>query len=106
MVGALVASIQSRPPARPLRFNAQGLLWEISGDRVAPEGTPVQIEIYLRDSIIHPLVLTGTMQGTGIETLASARIDELPESVADHIKKLVFRRHRRQIAVARATRRP
>lgn len=105
MVGVLVANIQSRPPARPLRFNAQGLLWEISGDKISPEGTLIQIEIYLRDSIIHPLVLTGTMESTGIETLASARIDELPGSVADHIKKLVFRRHRRQIAGARATRR-
>lgn len=105
MVGVLVANLQSRPPARPLRFNTQGLLWEICGDRIAPEGTPVQAEIFLRDSVMQPLVLTGVMQGTGIDTLASARLDELPETVADHIKKLVFRRHRRQIAVARATRR-
>lgn len=105
MVGVLVANLQSRPASRSLRFNAQGLLWEHCNDQIAADGTAVQIEIYLRDSILYPLVLTGAMRDIGIETLASARIDDLPESVAEHIKKLVFRRHRRQIAVARATRR-
>ncbi len=104
MVGVLVANTQSRPEPVPLRFNAQGLLWERPAQCAMPEGSAVQIEIFLRDSMLHPLTLTGVIEATGMESLASAHIDALPEAVADHIKKLVFRRHRRQIAVARATR--
>jgi hypothetical protein len=104
MVGLLVASMQSRPAPRPLRFNAQGLLWE-PGASVPPPDTAVKLEIFLRESMVHPLTLTGVMLDSGVETLARLRFDEPPETVADHIKKLVFRRHRRQVAIARATRR-
>lgn len=104
MVGMLVASSQSRPAPRPLRFNAQGLLWEHAGTVPAP-ATRVRVEIYLRESMVIPLTMTGVMQESGVESLANVQIDALPEPVADHIKKLVFRRHRRQVAVARAARR-
>ena len=104
LLGLLVASNQARPAPCALRFNAQGLVWQTS-DAVPGGGTAVTAELYLRDSLVHPLTLTGVMQATDVPGLANMRFDELPENIADHIKRMVFRRHRRQVAVTRSARR-
>ena len=104
LVGLLVAASQSRPAPAALRFNVQGMLWRHNGP-LPPVDTPVRIEIYLRENMVQPLTLMGHMREESAGGMASVRFDDLPEPVADHIKKLVFRRHRRQVAVARATRR-
>lgn len=104
LVGHIVARSQSRPPAVPVRFNAHGIVWTHSG--TAPEvGTRGIVEIHLRDALVEPLALPGIVaEGSGDQHM-HVRFEGLHETVADHIEKLVFRRHRRQIAGARLSRR-
>lgn len=92
---------QSQPRVRPvkIRFNAMGATFQ-TDDILAP-GSHGILEITLRELIVHPLslpaeVVTGASQG---ET--RVRFMWIGETVADHIEKLVFRRHRRKIAGAR-----
>ncbi len=92
---------QSQPRVRPvkIRFNAMGATFQTE-DNLAP-GSHGILEITLRELIVHPLslpaeVVTGASQG---ET--RVRFMWIGETVADHIEKLVFRRHRRKIAGAR-----
>jgi hypothetical protein len=104
LVGHVVARSQSRPPAVPVRFNPHGIVWFHSGSTFAA-GTRGIVEIHLRDALVEPLALPGVVaEGSGDEHV-HVRFEGLHETVADHIEKLVFRRHRRQIAGARLTRR-
>jgi hypothetical protein len=59
----------------------------------------------LRENVVQPLNLPSQVV-TGAEAgQTRVRFLSLGEVVADHIEKLVFRRHRRQIAGARGIRR-
>jgi hypothetical protein len=104
LVGHVVASSQSRPAAVPVRFNAHGIVWSQSS--AAPSvGTRGIVEIHLRDVLVEPLALSGVVaEGSG-DGHVHVCFEGLHETVADHIEKLVFRRHRRQIAGARLARR-
>lgn len=116
MVGHLVAASQARPPARPLRFNAHGIVWSLRPGEAAPRGgTPGLVEIHLKPFMVDPLALPGVVAAAepaaagggrdGGGAIVHVRFEALPEMVADHIEKLVFRRHRRQVAGVRQSRR-
>jgi hypothetical protein len=114
MVGHLVAASQARPAARPVRFNAHGIVWTLAPGEVAPRGgTLGLVEIHLKPFMVEPLALAGSVADAGAGagapgaggTTVHVRFEGLHESVADHIEKLVFRRHRRQIAGVRQLRR-
>jgi hypothetical protein len=90
------------PPRRVLRFNATGLEWQ------APEGPPagalVQLRLHLCPAFPRPLQLHGEVQhsepGTGsVHTVV--RFTGIPEGVADGLERLIFRRHRREVAQIR-----
>jgi hypothetical protein len=104
LVGHMVARSQSRPQAVPVRFNAHGIVWE----QVPPAPADASrglVEIHLREALVAPLTLAGVVaEGSG-DGHVHVRFEALHESVADHIEKLVFRRHRRQVAGVRSTRR-
>lgn len=104
MVGHLLAASQSRPPARPVRFNAHGIVWQTDGAVPAP-GTRGVVEVHLKDSLVQPLCLLGSVADESHDGVVHMRFEPLPEAVGDHVEKLVFRRHRRQIAGVRHTRR-
>jgi len=55
----------------------------------------------LKDLIVQPLHLPGEIVGGSVRGETRARFLSLGETVADHIEKLVFRRHRRKIAGSR-----
>lgn len=104
LVGHVVARSQSRPAAVPVRFNTHGIVWSQSGP--APKvGTRGLVEIHLRDALVEPLTLLGVVADGSGDGHVHVRFESLHETVADHIERLVFRRHRRQIAGARLTRR-
>jgi hypothetical protein len=106
LVGDLIATSQARPPAVPLHFNAQGIVW--SPDATQPRPRPNstgRIEIYLRSALVRPLTFTGRIQDAEANGPVQLRFDPLTEVIADQIEKLVFRRHRRRIAGARLGRR-
>jgi hypothetical protein len=104
MVGALLAASQSRPAAAPARFNPHGIVWETSGEPPAA-GAYGLVEIHLKESLVQPLALAGTVAEGPAERHVHVRFDQLPEPVADQLERLVFRRHRRQVAGGRAQRR-
>jgi hypothetical protein len=101
VVGQLLAASQQRPEPRQIRFNAMGAHFEWPQPLAA--GSHGILEITLRDIIVQPLhlpaeVVNGVGTGPGE---VRVRFLSLGETVADHIEKLVFRRHRRKIAGAR-----
>ena len=59
------------------------------------------LEISLRELIMQPLNLPAEVVSGGTPGESRVRFLWLGETVADHIEKLVFRRHRRKIAGAR-----
>ena len=99
LVGQLLAQTQPRPQPTQIRFNAMGAQWK-TGENPRPASHGI-LEITLRDVIVQPLHLPAQIVAGADAGFARARFLALGESVADHIEKLVFRRHRRKIAGAR-----
>jgi hypothetical protein len=99
LVGQLLAQTQPRPEPTQIRFNAIGALWR-TGENLRP-GSHGILEITLRDVIVQPLNLPAEVVAGTDAGFVRARFLALGETVADHIEKLVFRRHRRKIAGAR-----
>jgi Atypical PilZ domain, cyclic di-GMP receptor len=103
LMGQLLASSHSRPPATGIRFNALGAVWKSSTPmRVGERGL---LEVHLRDSLPQPLTLIATVTHVSAEGEVRAAFAPPGEVVADLIEKLAFRRHRRQVADARQPRR-
>ena len=63
------------------------------------------LEIYLRDSLPQPLRLLGRIIASDPDGRVKARFIPPSDTIADLIEKLAFRRHRRQVAGARQSRR-
>ena len=99
LVGQLLAQTQPRPAPTQIRFNAMGASWK-TGESLK-SGSHGVLEITLRDVIVQPLHLPAEIVAGADAGFTRARFLALGESVADHIEKLVFRRHRRKIAGAR-----
>jgi hypothetical protein len=70
------------------------------------EGAYGVLEVTLRDLVVQPLNLPAQVVSGAPQGQIRVRFLSLGEVVADHIEKLVFRRHRRKIAGARGARRP
>jgi len=105
LVGQLLAANRPRPPAAPVRFNALGAMWHCTG--TLPEaGEQGLTEIYLRDFMAEPLRLAGRVTNVTPDGQIKVKFLPMGEAVSDLIEKLAFRRHRRQIAGARASHLP
>lgn len=103
VVGYLLAASQSRPEATPIRLNALGAVWEAGLSTPAAGATGV-LNIYLRDCLVQPLQLPAKVVNV-MDGETHLEFEHLPDSVAHHLEKLVFRRHRRRIAGTRQSRR-
>jgi hypothetical protein len=99
LVGQLLAQTQPRPEPTQIRFNAMGATWKTREN--LSTGSHGVLEITLRDILVQPLDLPAEIVAGADAGFARARFLALGETVADHIEKLVFRRHRRKIAGAR-----
>ena len=99
LAGQLLAQSQPRVRPVPIRFNAMGATWQ-SGETLS-NGTFGILEITLRDVVVQPLNLPAEVVAGATSGDTRVRFLSLGEAVADHIEKLVFRRHRRKIAGAR-----
>ena len=101
------------PPARRIRFNAHGMAWESGEARGEPPeaGTLVRVECYVCASLPRPLVMYGQVSANAAEEAASvpegATVEFLgvSQGLADALERLVFRRHRREVAQLRGQRR-
>jgi hypothetical protein len=102
LASQLLAQSQSRLQPQAIRLNSMGASWK-GGESPRP-GEHGILEVGIRDLIVQPLNLPA--QGVATEPGESrVRFTNLGETVADHIEKLVFRRHRRKIAGSRQPRR-
>jgi hypothetical protein len=99
LAGQLLAQSQPRVETTQIRFNAMGATWK-TGETLTG-GSHGILEITLRDVIVQPLHLPAEVVAGADAGFARVRFLALGETVADHIEKLVFRRHRRKIAGAR-----
>ncbi|HLS82564.1 MAG TPA: PilZ domain-containing protein [Steroidobacter sp.] len=103
MVGELLAASRPRPQASAVRFNALGAVWSAPSPHpnLGEEGV---LEIHMRDCIAEPLRLLGRIVSVSPDGRVKIRFSEPGEHVADLLEKLAFRKHRRQVAGARAPR--
>jgi hypothetical protein len=99
LAGQLLAQTQARAQTTQIRFNAMGAVWK-TGETLTGDSHGI-LEITLRDVIVQPLYLPAQIVPGVQAGFARARFLALGETVANHIEKLVFRRHRRKIAGAR-----
>jgi len=102
LAGQLLAQSQPRVRSVPIRFNAMGAMFQ-SDENLAP-GSHGILEITLREIVVQPLRLPSEVVPGAPAGEARVRFLWLGETVADHIEKLVFRRHRRKIAGSRQQR--
>lgn len=100
LASQLLAQSQSRIAPIAVRFNGLGASWRTAEPpRTGEHGI---LEIGIRDLLVQPLNLPA--QAVAAEPgEARVRFVALGAVVADHIEKLVFRRHRRKIAGARTS---
>ena len=104
LAGQLLANSQSRVTPKPIRLNSMGATWK--SDEAPPlPGSHGILEVGVRDIVVQPLNLPAEAVLGAATGEARVRFTLLGEVVADHIEKLVFRRHRRKIADARRPRR-
>jgi hypothetical protein len=102
LASQLLAQSQSRLQPQAIRLNSMGASWK--SDAAPTPGEHGILEVGIRDLIVQPLNLPA--QGVATEPgEARVRFTNLTETVADHMEKLVFRRHRRKIAGSRQPRR-
>jgi hypothetical protein len=102
LVGQLIAASQPRARPLPIRFNAMGASWKpVEPLAVGANGI---LEVTLKELIVQPLQLPAQVVSGAARDETRVRFLALSETVADHIEKLVFRRHRRKIAGSRQQR--
>jgi atypical PilZ domain-containing cyclic di-GMP receptor len=99
VVGQLLAASQQRAQPVQVRFNAMGA--NFAWAQPIPLGAHGILELTLRDIVVQPLQLPAEVVSGAAAGQVRVRFVSLGETVADHIEKLVFRRHRRKIAGAR-----
>ncbi len=103
VMGYLLAASQSRPEPSPIRLNALCAVWE-AGAATPAAGSVGTLMIYLRECLVQPLQLPAKVTEV-LDGQTQLEFMYMPDSIAVHLEKLVFRRHRRQIAGARHARR-
>jgi hypothetical protein len=103
LAGQLLAQSQTRLQSVPIRLNSLGASWR--SDEIPPPGQHGILEVVIRDIVVQPLNLPAEVVPSEKPGEARVRFTALGEVVADHIEKLVFRRHRRKIAGSRQPRR-
>jgi hypothetical protein len=99
VMGQMLAVTQQRGDPMQVRFNAMGA--HFAWPKAEAVGTLGVLELTLREIVVQPLRLPAEVVSGATVGQVRVRFLALGETVADHIEKLVFRRHRRQIAGAR-----
>jgi hypothetical protein len=104
LAGQLLANSHSRVSPKPIRLNSMGATWKTE-EEAPVAGTHGILEVGIRDIVVQPLNLPAEALAGTSASQARVRFTLLGEVVADHIERLVFRRHRRKIADTRRPRR-
>lgn len=90
------------PSAQSVRFNARRIAWETE-DPPAPDSL-LRMQLYVCPTFPRPLVLYGRVlheEDGATGTLAVATFLDLSPGVVGGLERLIFRRHRREVAQLR-----
>jgi len=90
------------PSALPVRFTARGIAWET--EQPPAPGTLLRMRLYICPTFPKPLVLFGRVlrhEAGDSGTDAIAEFLDLSPGAVDGLERLVFRRHRREVAQLR-----
>lgn len=91
------------PPPQRARLSARGLEW--FGAAAPAIGAAGLVHIYINPALPQPLKIPAVIRSERTdagERIAQLSFHDLSDSVIDLLEKLVFRHHRRLVAVARA----
>lgn len=102
LLGEWLRTQSDVPPVRRIRFNASGIEWQ--GPDGPPAGTLVRIRfhpcrVFPRALELFGEVVRSTPDEGGLRTVV--KLLGMSQGVADGIERLVFRRHRREVAQIR-----
>ncbi len=102
LLGQVLAHSLDLPPAAPCTLSRETFEW--SGHDIPESGERIRLTVFLHAHYPKPLVLFG--QVTHIDRSAdthrvTVRLAQLSESVGDWLSRLIFRAHRRRIALTR-----
>lgn len=102
LVGQLFTLHYPQPPVRPVKLSPISIQW-LSGDGVALGDYGV-VELYLSPHCPRPLVFPGTVircEAVAGGHCIGVEFDGLSEGIKERLEKIIFRHHRRSIALAR-----
>jgi Atypical PilZ domain, cyclic di-GMP receptor len=102
MVAALCARNSDLPVAQRVRLSAVGLEW--FGAAAPPSGSTGIVEIYVNRTLPQALRLPAivqNMRAAGETSVAQLHFKGLTDAVVDLVEKLIFRHHRRLVAVSK-----
>ncbi len=105
LLSDLLRSQAILPEERLVRIGAKGLSWEMSEDDLHPEQL-IQLDLYLLNEVPRPLQFIGLIVGREPSRASSdcrmtMSFVEHSEAVDSLMGRLVFRHHRREVAMAR-----
>lgn len=102
LVGQLFTLHYPQPPVKPVKLTPTHLEW------VAGEGAQLGeygvVELYLSPRCPRPLIFPGTIEkieGLPVGHTIGVVFADLSESTKERLEKIIFRHHRRSIALAR-----
>ncbi|HEX4242975.1 MAG TPA: PilZ domain-containing protein [Steroidobacteraceae bacterium] len=91
------------PAPQPVRLTPQAMEWRAANTPAV--GTTGQVAVYVNTALPQPVRIPATVVGERTEEgarVAQLRFSGLTDAVVEQMEKLIFRHHRRLVAVARA----
>lgn len=95
LLSLVIAEQIQLPPSHTVQMSAVALA--VHSSLSFSPGEKVSIGIYFEPTIPRPLQLFGEVMAVD-EWVTDIKLDSIPASMADGLEKLVFRRHRREVA--------
>lgn len=106
LTGMLIAERQAEAPAHPIVLRAHSAEWTGPAGTGLERGDTGFLQLYASPLLPLPLRLAsrvvGTAERNGVRWLLT-RFEHLAPAVETGMEKLIFRRHRRQVALSRGT---
>jgi len=99
MVGELLAQNNIVPPRQEIRLSASVLQCRLEAG-VKP-GDKMELALYLNPATPRPLTLFGAVESVGGQDGAVIALNTLSQPVQDLLEKIIFRQHRRLVALRR-----
>ena len=106
LMGKLLSNRIGLPPNHPVIFRAMSLEWGGSAVATIQHGETGIIDVYANPQVPLPVKLPGRIAKStkrNGNTWLLIRFQNLSPIVSEGLEKLIFRHHRRQVAIARAT---